>query len=556
MKWFFGSLLLLTVLIFSSHNSNSCTNILVSKGASADGSVMITYNADAGGFMEPIYFAPRTKWNEGDKVDIYDWDTQKYLGKIAQVSETYHVIGHINEYQVSLAETTYGGREELRDTLGLIDYGSLMQLALQRAKTAREAITIMTDLISEYGYYSSGESFSIADKNEAWIMDLIGKGPGSKGAVWVAMRVPDGFIAAHANRPRIREFPLDDPENCLYAKDVISFAEEKGYYKKSDGPFRFADIYDPVTPGSLLFCEGRVWSAFNRAAPSLGLTPDYFMAYEGAEPYPLFIKPDEKLSVQDVIALMRDHFEDTHLDMTEGLAAGPFGCPYRWKNLVWKHEDDTSKTYGWERPISTQQTAFAFVSQLRSNLPDPIGGILWYGVDDNYSNVYMPIYNCTKEPPYNFKVGSIKDFTLESSFWVFNLVANLAYTKYMFVIEDIQEVQSELENKYFAYQPNIENTASELYNQDPKLAVDFLSDYTLNTASSLHKRWYKLWTELVVKYNDGYINDVNVDNGRHPKGVGYGHEFLRKVLQERPGYYDVRWRKKNEGAIQGESDSQ
>ena len=543
MRYFITLSFLIITILFQTKELYSCTNILVSKGASADGSVMISYNADAGGFMEPIYFRPHAKWKKGDSVEVYDWDTQKYLRKIPQVPETYQVIGLINEHQVSIGETTYGGREELHDTLGGVDYGSLMQLALQRSKTAREAIKVMTDLVAEYGYYSEGESFSIADKNEVWIMEMIGKGPGSKGAVWVARRVPDGYIAAHANKARIHEFPLDDKENCLYAPDVISFAKAKGYWKESDGPFSFADAYDPATPSGLLFCEDRVWRIFSRAAPSQNFSPDYFLAYKGEKPYPLFIKPDKKLSVRDMISLMRDHFEGTPFDMTKGLAAGPFGCPYRWKNLVWHIKGD-STTYGWERPVTTQQTAFAFVSQLRSYLPDPIGGIHWYGVDDNYSNVYMPIYNCVQEPPHNFRAGSIKDFTLESSFWVFNLVANLAYTKYSYVIKDIQKVQKSLENKYFAMQPAIENTALELYKENPDLAVKFLSDYTLNTAQALHDRWYKLWTELVVKYNDGYINDVNKEHGRAPKGVSYGDEFLKKVIKERPGYYEIKWKEK------------
>lgn len=548
-------LLSFTILLSltSYQSSDACTNILVSKGASADGSVMISYNADAGGFMEPLYYSPKAKWKKGDMVDVYDWDTQVYLGKIPQLLETYHVIGHINEYQVSIAETTFGGRDELRDTLGKVDYGSMMHIALQRSKTAREAIKVMTDLVAEHGYYSSGESFSIADKNEAWILEMIGKGPGRKGAVWVARRVPDGYISAHANRARIREFPLNDPENCLYSPDVISFAEEMGFYNKSDGPFYFADIYDPPTPASLMFCEGRVWSVFNRARPSEPLSSDYFMAYKGEEPYPLFIKPDKKLTVQDVIALMRDHFQDTEFDMTVGISAGPFGCPYRWKNLTWRVEGDTVNLFGWERPISTQQTAFTFVSQLRSHLPDPIGGIHWYGVDDNYSTVYMPLYNSTQKPPHNFTVGSIKDFTLESSFWVFNLVANLAYTKYIYVIEDIQKVQTELENKYFDEQKLIETKALELYKKNPKSAIDYLSNYSTNTAVELHKRWYKLWTDLVVKYNDGYINDVNVKNGRSPKGVGYGDEFFRQVIDERPGYFNIQWREKEPSAVEGES---
>lgn len=531
------------LLLIINNQVFTCTNLLVSKGASVDGSVMISYNADAGGFMERLYFSPAKKYNPGDSLDIYDWDTHKYLGKIKQADSTYHVVGLINEYQVSIGETTFGGRPELRDTLGILDYGSLMQIALQRSKTAREAIKVITDLVKEYGYYSSGESFSIADPNEAWVMDMIGKGPGRTGAVWVAMRVPDGYISAHANHPRIREFPLNDPKNCLYSPDVIEFAKSKGYYKESDGPFRFADVYAPAEPGSLMFCEGRVWSIFRRAAPSLNLSPDYFRAVRGAEPYPLFIKPDKKLSVKDVIALMRDHFNDTEFDQTKGIEAGPFGCPVRWKGLTWKIEGDTTQ-YAWDRPISTQQTGFAFVSQMRSWLPRQIGGIHWYGVDDNYSNVYMPLYCSITKPPETFRIASIAEFDFNSAFWIFNLVANLAYTKYSYIIKDIQAVQSSLENKFFDYQPAIEKAALELLNKNSELGIEFLTEYSNNQVAKTISTWQKLWKDLVLKYNDGYINNVNENYGRTPKGVGYGNEFFKRVVQDRPGYHKVEWREK------------
>lgn len=543
--------LTLTFYFLFIRDSSSCTNILVTKGASLDGSVMIAYNADAGGFMEPLYFSPARDWSDNDSIEIYDWDSHKYLGKIKQVSHTYQVIGLINEYQVSIGETTFGGREELRDTLGIIDYGSLMQLALQRAKTAREAIKVMTSLVAEYGYYSSGESFSIADPNEVWIMDMIGKGPGSRGAVWVAIRIPDGYISAHANHSRIKQFPLNDPDNCLYAQDVIDFAIKKGYYDPSSGPFSFADAYDPDNPSSLLFCEGRVWSIFRRAAPSQNFPDDYWRAVKGANPYPLWIKPDKKLSVKDVISLMRDHFDGTEYDQKKGLAAGPFGCPVRWKPLVWKIEGDTTQ-YAWDRPISTQQTAFAFVSQLRSWLPRQIGGIHWYGVDDNYTNVYIPIYCSIKSPPECFRVGSISNFTVESAFWLFNLVANWAYTKYSYMYPEIQKVQKELEDKFFNYQPAIEKAALELNKISPELMIEFLTDYSHSQSNLVMKRWRELWEYLVMRYNDGYVNDVNKDHGRHPKGVGYGNDFFKKVIQERPGYYEVRWREKSSGdALKG-----
>ncbi len=534
------------VLIFLANviQTIACTNLLITKGASVDGSTMITYNADAGGFMEPLYFSPAKEYADGAMLDIYEWDSGKFLGKIKQVKNTYHVVGNINEYQVSIGETTFGGREELRDTTAIIDYGSLMYIALQRAKTAREAIKIMGELVAEYGYYSSGESFSVADPNEVWILEMISKGPWEKGAVWAAIRIPDGYISAHANHSRIQEFDMNDKENVMCSPDVVEFAIKRGYYDpKKDGKFSFQKAYDPTTPASLLFCEGRVWSLFRRAAPSLNLSSDYWRAVEGAEPYLLYIKPDKKLSVADAIDLMRDHFEGTEFDMTKGIAAGPFGNPYRWKGLTWKISGDTLNEYAWERPISTQQTAFAFVAQMRSWLPREIGGILWYGVDDNYSNVYMPLYCSIERAPKPFIGGSIANVDLNSGFWVFNLVANWAYTKYRYIIKDIQEKQKYFENKFLAFQPAVELAASELYKQNPDLAIQFLTDYSCQQAENVVDEWRDLWYKLVAKYNDGYINDVHKDHGRHPKGVGYGDEFFKQVIKERPGYYDVKWRK-------------
>ncbi|MBS4001033.1 MAG: C69 family dipeptidase [Desulfobulbaceae bacterium] len=536
--------LTLTFLMLASSQVYTCTNLLVTKGASADGSTMITYNADAGGFMEPLFYLPAATWGDNDSLEVHDWDTGKYLGKIKQVKQTYLVVGNMNEYQVAIGETTFTGLTELRDTNGIVDYGSLMRITLQRSKTAREAIKVMTDLVAQYGYYSTGESFSIADAEEVWMLEMIGKGGKEKGAVWVAVKIPDGYIAAHANQARIRNFPLNDPDNCIYSKDVISFAQKNGYYDpKKDGEFSFADTYNPLEPGGLLFCEGRVWSLFRGAAPKANLSPDYWRAVEGATPYPLYIKPDNKLKVSDVIDLMRDHFNDTPWDLTKGLAAEPYGNPVRWKPLGFKLEGDTVNSYGWERPISTQQTAFAFVSQSRSWLPREIGGVFWYGVDDNYTNVYVPLYCSMTAPPPSSQGYSIADFSLNSAFWVFNLVANLAYTKYSYIIKDIQEVQSELENKFTKSQNAIDKAAVELYNIDKNLAINFLTDYSVSQFEQTVNRWRKLWEYLVVKYNDGYINDVTKEGGRHPKGVGYGDEFFRRVVKERPGYYDVKMKK-------------
>ena len=531
------------LFVFSISASSACTNFLVSKGASADGSTMITYNADAGGFMEPLVYMPAKKWGPNDMLEVHDWDTGNFLGKIKQAPETYLVIGNINEYQVSIGETTFTGRKELQDTNGIIDYGSLMRITLQRAKTAREAIKIMGDLVAEYGYYSTGESFSVADPNEVWILEMIGKGGKEKGAVWVAVRIPDGYVAAHANQARIRKFSLNDPENCIYAKDVITFAQKNGYYNpKKDGDFSFVDAYCPLDPTALLFCEGRVWSLFKNAAPSMNLSADYWRCVEGAEPYPLYIKPDKKLSVGDVFDLFRDHFDGTEWDMKKGFAAGPFGNPVRWKGLTFKIEGD-STLYAWERPISTQQTAFSFVSQMRSWMPREIGGIFWYGVDDNYTSVYAPIYCSNLETPPSTQGYSIKEFSLNSSFWVFNLVANLAYTRYDSALVDIQRVQSELENKFLTYQPTVEAAALELYKKDKAMAVRYLTDYSVGQYEMVVSRWRKLWEFMVMKYNDGYINDVTVENGRHPKGVGYGKEFFKQAIKDKPGYYEVKMRK-------------
>lgn len=530
-------------LVFSAFEAEACTNFIVTKGASVDGSTMLTYTADAGGFMEPIYFHAGGKHGENDSIDIYEWDTgwEKYLGKIKQVPETYRVIGNMNEWQLTIGETTFGGREELQDTTGIMDYGSLIYITLQRAKTAREAMKIMTDLVKEYGYRSSGESISLVDPNEAWVLEMIGKGPKEKGAVWVAKRVPDGHVAAHANKARIK-YLSDNPEECIYSEDVVTFAEKMGYYDKSKGePFSFADAYDPMDPTNLFACEGRVWILYCKSAPSLNLSSDYMRAVKGAEPYPFSIKPDKKLDLKTVANFMRDHFEGTEFDMTKGLAAGPYGCPYRWKPLSFKIDGDTT-TYYWERPLSTQQTAFSFISQARAHLPREVGGIFWYGVDDNYSTVYNPIYCSSTKMPECYLNADVANFNLNSAVWIFNLVANIAYQKYSYVIKDIQEKQAELEDKYLTYQPAIEKAALDLLKTDPKLASQYLTEYSISQAENTMVEWTKLWRELVMKYNDGYVNDVNKNKGRSPKGVGYGNEFFKQVIKERPGYHDMKWR--------------
>jgi dipeptidase len=484
----------------------ACTNFLITKGASEDGSTMITYAADSHVLYGELYYTPAGRHIPGSMMDVYEWDTGKLLGQIAQVPETYSVVGNINEHQVAIGETTWGGREELHDPEAIVDYGSMMYIALQRAKTAREAIDVMTGLVTEYGYYSSGESISVSDPNEVWIMDIIGKGPKNKGAVWVARKIPDGYIAAHANHPRIRQFPLDDEENTLYAPDVISFAREQGYFDGPDEEFSFADAYGPVTYGGLRFCESRVWCMFDRAAPSLGLTTDYVKGVENAEPMPIWIKPDKKLSVRDVMGFMRDHFEGTEFDMTKDVGAGPYALPYRWRPLTWEVE---GVKYLNERATSTQQTGFSFVTQSRSWLPDPVGGIIWFGVDDTYSTVYVPMYCGIREIPYNFAVGTgdFHNLTWDSAFWVFNYVSNFAYLRYSDMIEDVQKVQRELEGKFMAAQPEIDAAALALHDQAPQLARDYLTDYSKRMGAETVKRWRKLGEFLLYKYLDGNVKD-------------------------------------------------
>lgn len=507
-----------------------CTNFLITRGASVDGSTMITYAADSHVLYGELYYFPAQDHPAGALRDVYEWDSGKYLGKIKEVPHTFSVVGLINEHQVAIGETTWGGREELKDPEALVDYGSLMFIALQRAKTAREAIQVMTDLVAEYGYYSSGESFSIADANEVWIMDMISKGPKNKGAVWVALRVPDGYVCAHANRARISTFSLNDPKNCLYAKDVITFAREKGYFKGEDKDFSFTAAYAPLDFGALRFCEARVWCMFNRVAPSLKLPADYVKGDSHAQPLPMWIKPDKKLSVRDVMSLMRDHFEGTDMDMNNDVGAGPYHLPYRWRPLTWKIEKEDKVEYFNERAVSTQQTGFSFVTQSRSFLPDPVGGIIWFGVDDTYSTVYVPMYCGIQEVPKSFAVGTgdFHHFTWDSAFWVFNFVANYTYSRYCDMIKDVQVVQAELEGSFFSRQKEIEEAALVLYKNSPGLARDYLTQYSVKQGDEVVKRWRKLGEYLIYKYLDGNVKDAN-GNVTHP---GYPKTWYQEIIKE------------------------
>jgi dipeptidase len=508
--------------------ATACTSYLVSSGASADGSTFITYAADSHELYGELEFIPGGVHQPGETIAITDWDTRKPLGRIAQAPRTYTVVGLMNEHQVSMGESTWGGREELEDPEGIIDYGSLMKLALQRSKTAREAIETIGTLVAEYGYASTGESFSISDPSEVWLMEIIGKGPGNTGAVWVARRVPEGYVSAHANQPRIRQFPLDDPENCLFADDVIDFARGQGWFDGADEEFNFADTYAPPRFGGVRFCDARVWRFFDRVAPSLEIPIDLVKGIEGAEPLPLWVKPETKLSARDVMALMRDHFEGTEFDLSVGVGAGPYACPYRWRPLTW--EVDGGK-YLNERAVSTQQTGFSIVAQAREWLPDPIGGVLWFGVDDTASTVYMPLYAGLREPPHNLAVGTgdFETFTWDSAFWVFNVVSNFAYSRYIDMIVDIQAVQQELEGSFEDRQPEVEAAALKLHGEAPELARDYVTAYSHRQTEKTVTLWRQLFERLFVKYLDGNVRDSQ-GNVTHPR---YPDDWYRRIIDEK-----------------------
>ncbi|NDW08886.1 C69 family dipeptidase [Dysgonomonas sp. 520] len=536
-------IILTTFLLFSIYTIDifACTNLIVGKSASTDGSTMITYSADSYSLYGELYHWKAGKHAPGTMLKVYEWDTGKYLGEIKQAAETYNVVGNMNEHQLAIGETTFGGREELEDTTGIIDYGSLIYITLQRAKNAKEAIKVMTGLVAEYGYYSGGESFTIADPNEVWVLEMIGKGTGRKGAVWVAVRIPDDCISAHANQARIQQFPLKDSKNCIYSKDVISFAKEMGYYSGKDEDFSFAKAYNPLDFGGQRYCEARVWSFFNKYNKDMAKFVTYAKG-ETQDPMPLYVKPDRKLSLQDMQAMMRDHYEGTDLDWRYDVGAGAFHSPYRWSPLEW---EVNGQKYCNERPIATQQSGFVFVAQMRSWLPDAIGGILWFGVDDAANTVYTPMYCSITETPECFRVGNgdLYTFSWTSSFWIHNWVANMVYSKYDYMHEDVKKVQQELENKFFADQGKIEAEAKTSLSDAPAI----LTNYSKNQAQYAFDRWKKLGEFLLIKYMDGVVrkekdgqfqrNDYG--GAASPQRVGYPKEFYEKVIEETGDKYKV-----------------
>ncbi len=553
--------------------AQACTNFLITPGASVDGSSMISYAADSHVLYGELYHYPAADYPEGSMRQIVEWDTGRYVGQIPEVAHTYNVVGNMNEWQLAIAETTYGGLEGLENPEGLIDYGSLIYITLQRSKTAREAIKTMAELVANYGYISSGESFSIADPNEVWIMEMIGKGQ-EKGAVWVALRIPDGYVSGHANQARITTFPLANKKNknsitsknldkllknpnidCVYAEDVISFAKKNNLYAGPDGQFSFSDVYAPVDFSGARACEIRVWAMFNQVVDGMDQYWDYATGrninrvkpYVKGEPQtpenfptnrmPLWVKPNEKVSVLDMMAFMRDHLEGTELDMSQDVGAGPFHCPYRSRPMGWEID---GVEYVHERATATQQTGFSFVAQCRPNTINNIGGIIWFGVDDAASTVYCPMYTCMTEIPLCFREGNggIMEYSETAAFWIFNQVTNWAYTKYEYIHPEIAEKQAAYEQGWVEGVAKVDERAAELYQEDPAKAVDYLTRFSSKEAEKLTADWREFYKYLFVKYMDFNIKEAQptpksykyyAPKVEQPK---YSEEYYRAIIEE------------------------
>ena len=518
MKKFF----ILSALILAASYASACTNFIVGKDASVDGSVICTYTADDYGMFIGLQHFPAGTHKKGEMRDVVDWDTHVYHGQIPEAPVTYTVNGNINEYQVTIGETTCGGREEMIDPQGIIDYGSLIHIALQRSKTAREAIKVMTTLAQTYGYCSSGESFTICDPNEAWIMEMLGKGPGSKGVVWVAQRIPDNAISGHANQSRIGKFNMKDKKNVMYSKDVIKFARDKGWFTGKDADFSWKMVYSAPDFAGRRICDARVWAFFNRFVKGMDRYLPWALGKDkNAEDMPLWVIPDNKLSVQDVEAAMRDHFEGTPmaLDSTD-IGGGVWQMPYRPTPLYY---EVNGKKYFNERPTSTQQTGFSYVSQMRSWLPRQIGGVLWFGNDDGNMVAYTPIYCGNTVPPecYDTPGADAVTFSMKNAYWVCNWVSNMVYPRYSLMFPSLKAVRDSLDQSYFAQQAEVEARAVELCKTSEEEAVKYLNTYSNTKAQQMLERWKELAFYLIVKYNDMAVKpDQNGKFLRTKEGLG------------------------------------
>lgn len=540
------SLILSAAMLLASSGAFACSNLIVGKKASVDGSVMVSYNADDYGMFGHLCHYPAGTHPKGSMRQIYDWDSGVYHGEIEEAPVTYNVIGNINEFQLSIGETTYGGREEMVDSTGILDYGSLIYVTLQRAKTAREAISVMTSLVEKYGYNSEGETFSICDPNEAWIMEMQGTGAGSKGVVWVAMRIPDDAICAHANQSRIGKFNMKDKKNVLYSKNVISYARKMGWFNGKDSEFSWKNTYAFPDFSGRRFCDARVWSFFNHYADGFDRYLPWALGKDkDAEDMPLWIVPNRKLSVADVENGMRDHYEGTALALdTTSIGGGIYEMPYRPTPLTFTVD---GKQYFNERPISTQQTAFTFVSQLRSWLPREIGGVLWFGNDDANMVAYTPVYcgNTVQPACYNTKGADAVTFSSDNAFWLCNMVSNMVYPRYSQLFPELKAVRDSLETSYFANQTSIEEQAADLYQTDKAAALKLLNNYSNAKADEMLANWKRLATRIIVKYNDMAVKKEK--DGKLLQSVtrpGYPASFGRKLVKETGDWYAVPVEKK------------
>lgn len=538
---------LFVALLFSSQTTNACTNFIIGKNASVDGSVICTYNADDYGLFIGLNHFPAGKHQAGTMRDIYDWDSNVYHGQIPEAAETYNVIGNINEYQVTIGETTYGGREEMVDTTGIIDYGSLIYIALQRSKTAREAIRIMTTLTNQYGYNSEGETFTICDPNEAWIMEMMGKGPGSKGTVWVAIRIPDNAVCGHANQSRIGKFNMKDKKNVLYSKDVVEFARKKGWYTGKDADFSWKETYAKPDFSGRRFCDARVWSFFNHFQDMSKYLPWALGKDPNAEDMPLWIIPEKKVSIQDVQACMRDHYEGTPLAIDSvDIGGGIWQMPYRPTPLKYKVGE---QTYFNERPTSTQQSGFTYVSQMRSWLPREIGGLLWFGNDDGNMIAYTPIYcgNTSQPECYHTPGADAVTFSDKNAYWVCNWVSNMVYPRYQQMFPDVKAVRDSLELSYFKKQHAVEEEALRLYKNNKAEAIQYLNQYSNETAQQMLSRWKQLAIFLIVRYNDmavkpvknGQFTRTKTGLGSRVKRPGFPASYAKEIVRRTGDKYLV-----------------
>ena len=542
MNKIFASALMAVAMLGSVSEAEACSNFIVGKKASVDGSVMCSYSADDYGMFQNLCHYPAAKHAKGEMRKIFDWDSNKYYGEIPEATETYNVIGNINEWQVTIGETTYGGREEMVDSTGIMDYGSLIYVALQRSKSAREAIKVMTTLANTYGYNSGGETFTICDPNEAWIMEMMGKGAGSKGAVWVALRIPDDAICAHANQSRIGKFNMKDKKNVMYAKDVVSFARSKGWFKGKDADFSWKMAYAKPDFSGRRFCDARAWAMLNHfydMSPyldwALGKNPD-------AQDMPLWVVPNKKVSVQEVENVMRDHYEGTPLSVADGsdIGGGIWEMPYRPTPLMYKVD---GKQYFNERPVSTQQSGFVFVSQMRSWLPREIGGVFWFANDDANMAAFTPVYCSMTERPecYNTPGADALHFSKKNAYWVCNMTSNMVYPRYSLMFPTLKEVRDSLDNSYFAAQAGVEKKAQELYAQNPQATVKYLNDYSVEKAQQMLARWNQLFEFMVVKYNDMIIKPTDKNGnfektpyglGARPARPGYPEKFAKQLVKQ------------------------